>query len=66
LSPSRFCSRVCCAVNAESRLNGRYLVETLAGCGNYPPQRDLNDFEGQKIAGGEVIKMPISPRSLPT
>ena len=51
---------VLCAapVRAESQLErGRYLVETLAGCGNcHTPRGPNGPLNDKKFAGGEVIK----------
>lgn len=51
---------VLCAapVRAESQLDrGRYLVETLAGCGNcHTPRGPTGPLKDKKFAGGEVIK----------
>jgi mono/diheme cytochrome c family protein len=45
-------------VRAESQLErGRYLVETLAGCGNcHTPREPNGPLKDKKFAGGEVIK----------
>ena len=51
---------VLCAalVRAESQLDrGRYLVETLAGCGNcHTPRGPTGPLKDKKFAGGEIIK----------
>lgn len=45
-------------VRAESQLErGRYLVETLAGCGNcHTPRGPNGPLKDKKFAGGEIIK----------
>jgi mono/diheme cytochrome c family protein len=45
-------------VGAETRLErGRYLVETLAGCGNcHTPRGPNGPLNDKKFAGGEIIK----------
>ena len=49
-----FAAPVC----AESQLDrGRYLVETLAGCGNcHTPRGPTGPLKDKKFAGGEIIK----------
>ena len=45
-------------VRAETQLErGRYLVETLAGCGNcHTPRGPNGPLKDKKFAGGEIIK----------
>ncbi|MDE2081908.1 MAG: cytochrome c [Burkholderiales bacterium] len=52
---------VATAAQAESRLErGRYLVESIAGCGNcHTPQGPNGPLLGQALAGGLVIEDPM-------
>ena len=64
---------VLCAapVRAESQLDrGRYLVETLAGCGNcHTPRGPTGPLKDKKFAGGEIIKhadfTAVTPNIMP-